>query len=226
MLPAGNWGHCTPVRSPSASECPSRSRQSAYSAMSRSMPFGTRACSISGPGAPVPLPRFGRVTLATGTPAPVQSRFAALHPLRLDRFERRDARSPVRAAEARGREALDLVALLLHERPGAPEHGGLARAGVALDSHHAVLRGHDELHRLFLPGREGAVPERLVDDAGAHRGGAASLPSASRTMLAITEWVWSAGSRLREVSWRKVTETTISATDSRRVHRRSARASQ
>ena len=76
--------------------------------MSRSMPFGTRACSISGPGArrPVPLPRFGRVTLATGTPAPVQSRFAALHPLRLDRFERRDARSPVRAAEAEGARPL------------------------------------------------------------------------------------------------------------------------
>ncbi len=34
----------------------------------------------------------------------------------------------------RGREAPDPVALLLHERAGAPQHGRLARAGIALDT--------------------------------------------------------------------------------------------
>ena len=150
MLPAGNWGHSTPVRSPPASESASRSglfksRRSTLmsrhvgprrgaSTWDRGRPAIERGQDALDPGAsarnspptptfekpwrpgpaspttapcrarsplaprpapspapaPDPLPRFGRVTFATGTPAPVQSRFAARRPLRLDRFKRRN----------------------------------------------------------------------------------------------------------------------------------------
>ena len=75
----------------------------------------------------------------------------------------------------RGREAPDLVALLLHERAGAPQHGGLAAARIALDADGAVLGGQDELHGLLLPVGEWAAPERLVDSPPAHGGGAPPL---------------------------------------------------
>ena len=68
----------------------------------------------------------------------------------------------------RGREAADRVALLLKERAGAGEHGGLAGAGIALDADGAVSGGKDELHRRLLAVGEGTVTERLVDGAGAH----------------------------------------------------------
>ena len=75
----------------------------------------------------------------------------------------------------RGGEAADRVALLLQKRTGAVQHGGLAATGIALDADGAVFGGEDELHRRLLAVGQGTVTERLVDSAGAHRRGAASL---------------------------------------------------
>ena len=82
---------------------------------------------------------------------------------------------PASAASVRAAEGAHRVALLLQQRAGAVQHGGLAGAGIALDSDGAVLGGEDELHGRLLTVGEGAVAERLVDGAGAHRGGAAAL---------------------------------------------------
>ena len=151
MLPAGNWGHSTPVRSPPASESASRSglfktrrstlmsrhvgprrgastrdrgrpaieggqdaldpgasarnspptptfeepwrpgpASSDYSAMSRSKPFGTPACSISGPGTRSRSRDSDASLSRPGLRPPSNPASRPRRPLRLDRFKRRN----------------------------------------------------------------------------------------------------------------------------------------
>ena len=59
----------------------------------------------------------------------------------------------------RGREPQHAVSLLSGQRPRPVEHGGLARAGIALDADHPVLRRQDQLDRFLLPGRERPLVE-------------------------------------------------------------------
>ena len=83
----------------------------------------------------------------------------------------------IQCAGGRGRrrQAPDLEAALLKQGPRPVQHCGLAGAGVALHADDAILPGQDQLHGLLLSGREGAVAERLVDGAPAHRGRAPPL---------------------------------------------------
>ena len=61
-----------------------------------------------------------------------------------------------------------LEAPFLGQGPGAAQHGGLARPGVALHADHAVLRRQDQLHRIFLPRRQRAPMQPRLHDPAPH----------------------------------------------------------